>query len=101
MVGRTASMRSVFVMMFCPLHRPVKLFFDNPSQWCDVELLVPHTIKSVKVRAEDSRQALALRACLMVGRTVLMRAVFVKKFRQLHRPAKHYPPNCVVVRCRT
>ena len=54
MVARTASMRSMFVMMFCPLHRPVKLFLDNPSQWGDVELLVLHTIKSAKVRAEDT-----------------------------------------------
>ncbi len=83
-------MRAVFVMMFRPLHRPAKLFPDNPSHWCDVELFVPHTIKSAKVRAEYARQALALRACLMVGRTALMRAVFVMKFRQLHRPAKLY-----------
>ena len=81
-------MRAVFVMMFRPLHRPAKLFPDNPSHWCDVELFVPHTIKSAKVRAQYARQALDLRACLMVGRTARMRAVFVIMFRQLRRPAK-------------
>ena len=72
------------------LHRPAKLFLDSPSQWCDVERLVLHIIKSAKVRAEYARQALVLRACLMVGRMALMRAVFVIMFRQLHRPAKLY-----------
>ena len=83
-------MRAVFVMMFRLLHGPAKLFADNPGQWCDVELFGPHTTKSAKVRAECARQAQALRACLMVGRTALMRAVFVIMFCQLRRPAKLY-----------
>ena len=65
-------------------------FPDGFSYLCDVELLVPHSMKTAKVRAEYARQAQSLRACLMVGRTALMRAVFVIMFRQLHRPAKLY-----------
>ena len=71
-------MRSLFVMTFCPLHRPVTLFLDNPSQWGDVELLVLHTIKSAKVRAERAKYYSpepSSRAYLMVGRTALMSAV--------------------------
>ena len=70
---------------------------DGPSHLCDVELLVPHSMESAKVRAEYARQALSLRACLMVGRAALMCAVFVRMFRQLHRPAQNLPDNLNLV----